>query len=148
MILSPQPLDLRKASLEDLKSAYTETVDAIKVAASVQEGIESELLSRYEDLFKKALQFQGKEHGEVSQDIQGIKLTFKIGTKVKWDTEKLKDIAHAHPDLVDKLFKVEVKVPEAIYKNLVDPKLKAEVDGARTVEYGAPTLDFAKDKAS
>lgn len=132
-------MDIANATLEDLRGLDAQLkahADQIKVMRAT---IEAELTRRTKDAFD----FAGKQSGDVTSIIQGIKLKASIDKKVKWDTKKLMAVAATLPwDKAQQLFKFELAVPETVYNALTDDTLKKQITDARTVNYGDLRVTF------
>jgi hypothetical protein len=136
--------DPRKRTTAELKLTYDNmihTMDSLKENIALHEQI---LAERYAADMTLALSQSGKTSGEITQEIDGVKLTLSIKPKVKWDSLKLRDVAGSmDPDLVYQIFKIEFSVPERTFKALTDKKLIEQLTDARTVTYPEPKVTFA-----
>jgi len=136
--------DPRKRTTAELKLTYDNmihTMDSLKENIALHEQI---LAERYAADMTLALSQSGKTSGEITQEIDGVKLTLSIKPKVKWDSLKLRDVAGSmDPDLVYQIFKIEFSVPERTFKALTDKKLIEQLTEARTVTYPEPKVTFA-----
>jgi hypothetical protein len=129
----------------ELRKIATDLEEVIDAAKRSQEEIAQILLDRHSKTFTDELAKAGKQDGEMTREIEGVKMTFAIKAKVKWDSQKLKHICENLPyETVDKVFKIEFSVPERTFKALTSPELIADLTTARTVEYGQPKIVFAK----
>jgi hypothetical protein len=87
----------------------------------------------------------GLTHGQHSTEIDGVKLTFKIGQRVDWDSDVLESIANTLPwEQVRRIMKIEFSVPEKNFNALPNDELKDRLMDARTVKYSAPSVTFPK----
>lgn len=136
--------DPRKRTTAELKLTYDnmiQTMDSLKENIALHEQI---LAERYAADMTLALSQSGKTSGEITQEIDGVKLTLSIKPKVKWDNLKLRDVAGSmDPDMVYQIFKIEFSVPERTFKALTDKKLIEQLTEARTVTYPEPKVTFA-----
>lgn len=137
-------IDPRKKTTAELKLTFDkmlQTLDSLKENIALHEQI---LAERYAADMALALSQSGKTSGEITQEIDGVKLTFSLKPKVKWDNLKLRDVAGSmDPDLVYQIFKIEFSVPERTFKALTDKKLIEQLTEARTVTYPEPKVTFA-----
>lgn len=127
--------------LRDIIAANKALIDAAK--AKISEA-EAGIVAEHGALFEKHLQETGLTHGQHSTEIDGVKLTFKIGQRVDWDSNVLESIANTLPwDQVRRIMKIEFSVPEKNFKALEDNELKDRLMDARTVKYGNPSVSFS-----
>ena len=127
--------------LRDIIAANKALIDAAK--AKISEA-EAGIIAEHGALFEKHLQETGLTHGQHSTEIDGVKLTFKIGQRVDWDSNVLESIANTLPwDQVRRIMKIEFSVPEKNFKALEDNELKDRLMDARTVKYGNPSVSFS-----
>jgi hypothetical protein len=136
--------DPRNRTTAELKLTFDnmlQTLDSLKENIALHEQI---LTERYGAAMKLALEAAGKTSGELTQEIDGVKLEFSLKPKVKWDNLKLRDVAGSmDPDMVYSVFKIEFSVPERTFKALTDKKLIEQLTEARTVTYPEPKVTFA-----
>ena len=98
---------IKTKTTAELHAFASEISEAIAFQKATLDSINTELLARYGDLFKAELASAGKQEGEVSREIDGVKMTFAIKPKVKWDGKKLEAIASTLPwATVTKVFKI------------------------------------------
>ena len=136
---------IKSKTTAELQAFASEISEAIAFQKATLDSINAELLSRYGERFKAELALAGKQEGEVSREIDGVKMTFAIKPKVKWDGKKLEAIASTLPwTTVTKVFKIEFTVPEKTFKAMTDDGLLSKLNDARTVEYSEPKVVFAK----
>jgi len=115
------------ARLEAAKATIESELKAMNMA------LKAEVMGKFSEAFKLA----DKTAGEITLAIDAVKLKGKIPKKVKWDSSKLQVIASSMPwDKAQKVFDISFSVPEKIYSALTDNELQAQLDTARTVEYG------------
>jgi hypothetical protein len=127
--------------LRDIIAANKALIDAAK--AKISEA-EAGIIAEHGALFEKHLQETGLTHGQHSTEIDGVKLTFKIGQRVDWDSNVLESIANTLPwEQVRRIMKIEFSVPEKNFKALEDNELKDRLMDARTVKYGNPSVSFS-----
>ncbi len=137
--------DYTEQSPEELRSLVADINETIAAQKRMVEEINAELTRRFGDSFAAEMAAAGKRHGDLTRDVDGVKLTFSIDKKVKWDTKRLQSIAASMPwTTVEKVFKIKFEVPEPVYKALTDESLKNRIDEARTVELAEPKVTFSK----
>lgn len=136
---------IKSKTTAELQAFAIEITEAIAFQKATLDNINAELLARYGERFKAELASAGKTEGEISREVDGVKLTFAIKPKVKWDGAKLQAIASSLPwDVAQRVFKIEFSVPEKTYKAMTDTGLLNRLSDARTVEYSEPKVVFAK----
>lgn len=136
---------IKSKTTAELQAFAAEIGEAIAFQKATLDNINAELLARYGQRFADELAAAGKTDGEVSREIDGVKMTFAIKPKVKWDGKKLEAIAASLPwNVTTKVFKIEFTVPERTFKAMTDDGLLAKLNEARTVEYSEPKVVFAK----
>ena len=137
--------DYTKQSTAELRSLVADINETIAAQKRMVDDITAELTRRFGDSFAAELAAAGKQHGEISREVDGVKLTYSLDRKVKWDTKQLQAVAASLPwATVERVFKIKFEVPEPTYKALTDDSLRARLDEARTVEYAQPKVTFAK----
>jgi hypothetical protein len=67
-----------------------------------------------------------------------------VDKRVEWNSDALKDVAlEMLPQEASELFRITYSVPEANFKSVLNPTLKAKLVVARTVKYGEPKISLA-----
>lgn len=133
--------DMSVAELRELVATHNATIDAAKGELEV---LQQELRHRYEDKLAQHLRSLEKNHGQMTFEEDGVKLTAEVKATVKWDSQKLEDIAKTMPwQDAQRLFKIEFSVPEKNYAAVRDEKLLDKLIDARTVKYSEPKITFA-----
>jgi hypothetical protein len=137
--------DLTKKSIAELRSLSIDINEAIVTQKAMISHIDMELVRRHGDSMKAMMTADGKTHGEISREIDGVKLTYSAKAKIKWDSEILSEIASTLPwATAKKVFKIEFSIPEKTFNALTDDRLIAQANAARTVEYTEPKVTFSK----
>ena len=126
--------------LHKMAATLSESIDELKKDLKL---VESEILKRYGGLFKKVLHERGQEFGEVTTEIEGLKLKYAVSKTVTWDSEKLKELAPTIPaEVREKLFNVKIQVPEKAWQTVAETSIGKSLLPARTVKYGEPKISF------
>ncbi len=127
-----------------LRDRIAEITNSIALLKAEQEKIQAALLAQYGHQLAQALADNGKQYGDITREVDGVKLTYSIKAKVKWDNDQLANIASSLPwDMTQKIFKIEFSVPERTFKAMTDQKLVDRLTDARTVEYSEPKISIA-----
>lgn len=135
---------IKNKSAAELHALAGEITETIAYQKTILEGINAELLARYGERFASELSAAGKVEGEISREVDGIKMTYAIKPKVKWDGAKLEAIASTLEwDIAKRVFKIDFSVPEKTYKAITDKALLSQLTDARTVEYSEPKVVFS-----
>lgn len=142
--------DLKTLSMPELKKLYLDTDSA---AATDLENILAEVSLRANPQLEALFSGKGKTSGDVSEEIDGVKLKYEISKRTDWDSELLKQAAQlVPPDKVNGIFDAKLSVKEATFKVLdtlldKDNPALAKIKEARTVKLGEPKVSFVKDAA-
>lgn len=130
--------ELKELSLSDLRTLLAAAERAKAIAVADIAAINAEITSRLSDTAAKLFEKSEKTAGDVTFETpDGGKFKASISKTVSWDSGQLQSIARQLPyEQVELLFDIKFAVPEAKYKALTDPALKAKLDEARTVKYG------------
>lgn len=138
--------DYTKQSATELRALFVDITDTINAQKQMLADIQAELLRRHGAALKARLEASGKTDGSASLELDGVKLTYKVGKEIDWDNDKLKTIA-ASMDwaTASRVFDIKFKVPERVYNAIPDPALVARLNEARTVTYKEPVVVFAKE---
>ena len=127
-----------------LRDRIAEITNSIALLKAEQEKIQAALLAQYGHQFAQALADNGKQYGDITREVDGVKLTYSVKAKVKWDNDQLANIASSLPwEMTSKIFKIEFSVPERTFKAMTDQKLVDRLTDARTVEYSEPKISIA-----
>jgi len=106
--------------------------------------IHEKIAKRYSKPFMDELKARGKEYGDVTMEIDGIKTTMQIKKTVDWDSDKLFLVARdMGPAKATEIMTIECKMPEANFNKIEanNPFYKRIIE-ARTVKYSAPKFSF------
>ena len=134
-----------KPTLSELREQIAANKSLIDAAKAKIAEVEAIILAEHISVFEKHMTEAGLTHGQHSTEIDGVKLTFKIGQRVDWDSNILESIANTLPwEQVRRIMKIEFSVPEKNFNILPDDELKDRLMDARTVKYTAPTVTFPK----
>jgi len=145
MINEIEHINLSKCTIQRLKEIHEASKDLSQKCKDCCEEVERELLSRLGASFSDQLAKSGRQHGDLTDELDGVKLTYSVKNKVDWDQDALKKIAATMPwNMVERVFKIEFGVPEKTFKALVDQSLIDNLTLARTVKYSEPKITFSK----
>lgn len=123
-------------TLATLQQRRAEIVIDFNAAKACLAQIDQQIAEYCHQQLKQLYELQGKMGGTVTADIEGIKVKGEISKTVKWDTEKLRDVAREMaPERFNEIFQMKLSVPEKVYGTL-DDETKSKIDIARTVQYG------------
>jgi hypothetical protein len=138
-------IDIKKSTIARLRELHDQNKNLIDSAKAFNAEIESELLDRYGKSLAAELSDSGRQHGDVTGEIDGVKVTYSVKNKVEWDQDSMKAIAGSMPwNMVERIFKIEFAVAERTFKALTDQSLIDKLNDARTVKYSEPKISFAK----
>jgi hypothetical protein len=144
--MSNIPITFSNKPISELKDMAADITETIAYQKNVLEAINAEILGRYHDRFVRELEAAGKTDGEMTREFDGVRMTFAIKPKVKWDSKKLQAVAATMPwEKIEKVFKIEFSVPERTYKSITEDALMEAIKPARTVEYSSPKVIFSAE---
>jgi hypothetical protein len=144
--MSNIPITFSTKTIHELKEMAVDIGQTIAYQKEVLDAINEEILTRYQPAFMAELKAAGKHDGEMTREIDGVRMTFAIKPKVKWDSKKLQAVAATMPwEKIEKVFKIEFSVPERTYKSITEDALMAAIVPARTVEYSNPKIVFSAE---
>ena len=142
--MSTIPITFSNKPLHELKEMAVDIGQTIVYQKQILDAINEEILTRYQPAFVEELKALGKVDGEATREFDGVRMTYAMKAKVKWDSSKLQEVAATlDPALVYKVFKIEFSVPERTFKAMTDDKLVKQLTEARTVEYTTPKIVFS-----
>lgn len=146
MKTEPQNLPfIKEWETSKLQAVFQEITETIATQKGQLDAIGAELLRRYASTFEEEMKAGNQIAGEVTRHVDGIKMTYAVKPKVKWDSQVLQDLAKQMDDeIAARIFKVEYSVPEKTYKAITDKLLLSAITKARTVEYSDPKITFAR----
>ena len=143
--------DIESMSLEGLHSEMAAWQLRAEFAAEQIKEIDTEIARRFIDQVQAAYANAGKTDGTLTVDLpNGWKVKSVVRKTVKYDSAILLGVASQMPwERAQKLFKVDVRMTESLYKALdaVDPQLKLKVDEGRTVTTSDPSLELISPDA-
>jgi hypothetical protein len=144
--MSNLPITFSTKTVHELKEMAVDITQTIAYQKEILDAINEEILGRYQSAFMAELKVAGKTDGEMTREFDGVRMTFAIKPKVKWDSKKLQAVAATMPwEKIEKVFKIEFSVPERTYKSITEDALMAAIVPARTVEYSAPKIVFTAE---
>lgn len=141
---------MKKNIMQSIKTLDTETLSTMwndykrsaELAKNMQEMVAAEMRARHADKVSEQLRERGREHGEVTMNIDNTSVRFEVRATVKWDSDKLRRIAAEIPsDVRDSILKIELSIPEKVYSGL-SGELRSKIDEARSVTYSEPKVTF------
>lgn len=138
--------DYTKQSTTELRSLFADITETINAQKAMLAEIQAELLARHGLLLRAKLEAAGKTDGSATLELDGVKLTYKVGKDIDWDNDKLRAIAGTMDwATASRIFDIKFKVPEKVYNAIPDTALVARLNEARTVTYKEPVVTFSKD---
>lgn len=144
--MSNIPITFSNKPVHELKEMARDISETIAYQKDILDAINAEILTRYQGRFMSELEAAGKNDGEMTREFDGVRMTFAIKPKVKWDSKKLQAVAATMPwEKIEKVFKIEFSVPERTFKSITEDALMEAIKPARTVEYSSPKVIFTAD---
>ena len=144
--MSTIPITFSNKPIHELKERAVDIGQTIVYQKQILDAINEEILTRYQPAFVQELQALGKVDGEATREFDGVRMTYAMKAKVKWDSKKLQSVAATMPwDKIEKVFKIEFSVPERTYKAITEDSLLEAIKAARTVEFSAPKIVFTQE---
>jgi len=128
----------------ELREAAATQQAIIDSAKEQMDLVQQELRTRFNAKLSEHLQSMEKQHGQLTFEVDGVKLVGEITARREWDSEKLEKIARTLPyDVVQRTFAIKFSVPEKAFNAVRDEKLLDQLIDARTVKYSDPKFTFA-----
>lgn len=125
------------AALREQRKAVVALIDEQK---AILQQIDDHFAQALGGEMRRMMTAAGKASGDVTWTLpDGTKFKGSISKTVKYDSDKLREIAGTMPwDKAQQIFKIELSVPEANYQaaQKLDPKLADRIADARTVRFG------------
>lgn len=88
-----------------------------------------------------------KEHGKVTMEVDGVRVSYEVRRSVSWDQEALQKLRAAMlPSDAKVLISERLAVREGEMKNCIDQRIHKLVDLARTVKFQTPKIEFYPDE--
>jgi len=138
------PLPELKKEYDRLMTEYNAVTKRIGDQVNI---IMVEVNRRHLETMREALTHKGKDHGTVTDSIEGVPLKMEVRQTVKWDGAKLKEaFKQIPPEQAQLLFKVDLSVPEKMFNGCTDPAIKALLVDARTITFSTPKIVFGEEK--
>ena len=135
------PLDLIMRARD--RAVYNKTV-AVNTLAE----IDAEILKRYGNAFTDIFAAEQKESGTFTRELDGQKFKGSKSKKVEWDNAALQALASGMTwDLIQHYFKIDFKIPEAVFNAVPPGDLKTAFGKARTVKHGDLKIEPVADSA-
>jgi hypothetical protein len=107
-------------------------------AKAAMAAVEAEVSRRQESTAADVFRAARKEYGSATYtDAEGRKFKAEARREVKWDSDKLQEIASSMPwSEVSAVFDIKFSVPERVYNTMNDLQLRTRLDAARTTKTG------------
>lgn len=142
--MTEHDIKIKGATLPELADGIIKIQSTLDMLEAAKALYLSEIAKRTKDQLAAQLAAAGKTQGEVTAEIDGVKLTYSSKPKITWDSKKLQDLAGEMSwDKVQKIFSIKFSVKETTYKAIVDDALVAKLNEARTVEHTEPKISLA-----
>jgi hypothetical protein len=134
----------KEVSVEKLKSRLTSIAREKAFLVNEEKEIQSALREKLQKPFTDELKAMGKESGEITLQVDDVKVKMEIRKTVTWDSDELYIIAREMgPENAVKIMTIEASMPESNYNKIpVDSKWWAAITSARTVKYSEPKFSF------
>lgn len=141
-------MNTHKRSIASLREEFADIQTQIGVLKERAADIQRELLDRTKEHFVALMTAREKIHGDVTDTVFGERLKYSVKQTVKWDSARLAEVRKSIPaEAAEKIFKVELSIPEAKYAALSDvfgdSEIVNKIKEARTVKYSEPKVEFA-----
>ena len=137
-------IKIKSATLPELADGIRKIQDTLDMLEAAKSLYLSEITARTKEQLAAQLAAAGKTQGEVTAEVDGVKLTYSSKPKITWDSKTLQAIAGDMTwDKVEKIFSIKFSVKETTYKALTDDALIAALNKARTVEHTEPKITLA-----
>jgi len=119
--------------------------------AGAVKGRLTQINERINEIVKPALDAvylrEGKSSGTVKFVFDNHMMKVSVTKRIDWDSDILKEIeTEISEALARNLFKKIYSVPDANFRAVLDPTLKARLTLARTVRYDTPKVTLAEDE--
>lgn len=142
--MTEQDIKIQGATLPELADGIIKIQSTLDMLEAAKALYLSEIAKRTHERLAAQLAAAGKTQGEVTAEIDGVKLTYSSKPKITWDSKRLQAVAAEMPwDKVEKIFSIKFSVKETTYKALTDDALIASLNEARTVEHTEPKITLA-----
>ncbi len=134
----------KEISIEKLKSRLTSIAREKAFLVNEEKEIQATLKEKLHKPFIDELKLMGKESGEITLQVNDVKVKMEIRKTVSWDSDQLYLIAkEMGPDNAVKIMTIEASMPESNYNKIpVDSKWWGPITSARTVKYSEPKFSF------
>jgi hypothetical protein len=142
--MTEQDIKIQSATLPELADGIQKIQTTLDMLEAAKALYLSEIAKRTKDQLAAKLAAAGKTQGEVTGEVDGVKLVYSCKPKITWDSKRLQDVASSMTwDKVEKIFSIKFSVKETTYKALTDDALIAALNDARTVEHTEPKITLA-----
>lgn len=144
--------NISRMSVSDLHKEWKKLAQEGEELIAKRDAVLAALSEKTQSNLSKLFTAKGKPSGEVTAEIDGIKVKLEVSKKVKWDDALLREAAVLIPaDKVESIISSELSIGEKTYAVLStlldkDSEVYKKIEAARTVTYGEPKIGFIKEK--
>lgn len=141
------PLQRDAFPLKHYRSEITKRLNKIASLEAEIELLNEAIVKAYGERFQNALKMANKEHGKVTMEVDGVRVSYEVRRSVSWDQEALQKLRAAMlPSDAKVLISERLAVRESEMKNCIDQRIHKLVDMARTVKFQTPKIEFYPDE--
>ncbi len=141
------PLQRDAFPLKHYRSEITKRLNKIASLEAEIELLNEAIVKAYGERFQNALKMANKEHGKVTMEVDGVRVSYEVRRSVSWDQEALQKLRAAMlPSDAKVLISERLAVRESEMKNCIDQRIHKLVDLARTVKFQTPKIEFYPDE--
>lgn len=141
------PLQRDAFPLKHYRSEITKRLNKIASLEAEIELLNEAIVKSYGERFQNALKMANKEHGKVTMEVDGVRMSYEVRRSVSWDQEALQKLRAAMlPSDAKVLISERLAVRESEMKNCIDQRIHKLVDLARTVKFQTPKIEFYPDE--
>lgn len=141
------PLQRDAFPLKHYRSEITKRLNKIASLEAEIELLNEAIVKAYGERFQNALKMANKEHGKVTMEVDGVRVSYEVRRSVSWDQEALQKLRAAMlPSDAKVLISERLAVREGEMKNCIDQRIHKLVDLARTVKFQTPKIEFYPDE--
>lgn len=138
---------IEECTIEEIQSRLIECAKFATIVKNNVDALKAELTKRTSETALKLYANANKEHGDLTFEVDGVKLKGSIERKIEYDQDALRAVAATMPwEKASRIFKIEFDVAEATYKAITDDELRTAITAARTVKTGELKVALAPAK--